>query len=823
MLKVIKKSLNSQKLFKAVIFIMIIAVFLVNAKFALAAAPAESTGNALTYAGAALGPLGNALSLVLGVIAYILTAVIGLLITVVVAILIQVAQFGNIINVPTVIQGWVIVRDLCNMSFILILLVIAFATILRQENFSVKKLLPKLLIMAVLINFSRTLFGLMIDVSQIIMLTFVNAFASGGGWFIEAFRVNTWYQFNGLSGDGSVTSWSTSISIIAGVLAAIITLIIVSVMLAVLVARIVMLWIYTIFSPLIFMGFAIPAIQKYTGKLWEDFTKQLVVGPVLAFFIWLALTTASGSSDLMTGTQQGLTTATEVCVGAGAFFCQGNFQKFIIVIGLLMGGLMVAQTMGGAAGSIAGGALSKIKSAGALVGSAPSAIAKFGLLKAGRVADSAQMWGQGKIAKGLSKITGGLYGEKYQAKSLNYRMIKSGWDKNQAVKMRDYEGTKAGAWQDQFNRTLSASVGIPVYSQIKRKDAERQIKSNEGEIVKTQELINNSKEQLKIEIDVSKKDTISKEIEANEGKIAGFKKDNRKLAGVTATWGKLPIQKYARLEEQQKANEEYSNIKKEDLNEEGLVHNYNTEGREDKKRAYLMHLADINGINTLFDSRGEDMNFDNIKKLFAEFGDAAGDVAAEVSRRAEVAGNYKMMGFHRFDVTQGKNRLAEKSEQFEYAMRKDNERFAQNHGRTTHFDSLVDRHTDGTVSLSELGVEQLLHIANNKGRTEEIGKGNYQVRYGEMVIKIKQDIINKAEKFRQNGDNIKAESLLEVLRKFEEGYGVSSNKLEENNEILLGETEKLGKKVDKQGKKTNKKGKSSPKPTVEEGSSGDDD
>ena len=36
-------------------------------------------------------------------------------------------------------NGWIIVRDLCNMFFILVLLMISFATILRLENYSMKK------------------------------------------------------------------------------------------------------------------------------------------------------------------------------------------------------------------------------------------------------------------------------------------------------------------------------------------------------------------------------------------------------------------------------------------------------------------------------------------------------------------------------------------------------------------------------------------------------------------------------------------------------------------------------------------------------------
>lgn len=349
-----------KQIFKAIALVATLAVFFVSAKSAMASAGDAVAGAA--YFG--VGTIGAAVSYVLGLIALILTTVIGLLITLVVAVLIQVAQYGNIINVPTVVQGWVIVRDLCNMSFILILLIIAFATILRQENFSAKKLLPKLLIMAVLINFSRTIFGLLIDFSQIIMLTFVNAFAAGGGWFIQAFNTNFLLTINGnfVSSDYAISAWSTAVAIIAGVLAAIITLIVLSVMLAVLVWRIVILWIYTIFSPLVFLGFGFPPLQKYTGKIWEDFTKQLVIGPVLAFFIWLALSTAETSTKSLIAAGQSLSTgvAPEVCAGVGKFFCQGPFQQFIIVIGLLMGGLMIAQEMGGVAGSIAGKGMAAI-------------------------------------------------------------------------------------------------------------------------------------------------------------------------------------------------------------------------------------------------------------------------------------------------------------------------------------------------------------------------------------------------------------------------------------------------------------------------------
>ncbi|GAG05001.1 unnamed protein product, partial [marine sediment metagenome] len=74
----------------------------------------------------------------------------------------------NFMDEGIVQAGWAIVRDICNLFFILILLIIAFATILRLEPYDIKKMLPKLLIIALLINFSKMICGLIIDFSQVL-------------------------------------------------------------------------------------------------------------------------------------------------------------------------------------------------------------------------------------------------------------------------------------------------------------------------------------------------------------------------------------------------------------------------------------------------------------------------------------------------------------------------------------------------------------------------------------------------------------------------------------------------------------------------------
>ena len=48
---------------------------------------------------------------------------------------------------------WRVIRDLSNMFFIIVLIVIAFATMLKLEAYKWQRMLPKLLAMAILINF----------------------------------------------------------------------------------------------------------------------------------------------------------------------------------------------------------------------------------------------------------------------------------------------------------------------------------------------------------------------------------------------------------------------------------------------------------------------------------------------------------------------------------------------------------------------------------------------------------------------------------------------------------------------------------------------
>lgn len=370
------KTINNQK--KVLFFFGLIAAVGV---FVLAA-PAQAS---FEWAAELLG----------GIIGWIISAL-GVILVLIIKTLVLVAQYNDFINSQAVENGWRIVRDVANMFFVVVLLIIAFATILNQEKYSYKTWLPKVILMAVLINFSKTICGLLIDVAQVVMLTFVNAFKGmAAGNLVTNLGIIDIVTIANSSGD--IGFWAIIGSYFLGLIYMIVAIVTIVTMLAMLVMRMVMIWIYVVLSPFAYLFSAFPGGQKYSSMWWSEFSKNLIVGPVLAFFIWLSFvsmqsydikkdfknvpevsTQSAGQELTMTGTGYGASTtrggtkANELDV----------FLKFIISIGMLIGGLKIASEIGGAAGKIAGSGMAKLQKGAAWTGK----IAKTGAKNLGMAA-----------------------------------------------------------------------------------------------------------------------------------------------------------------------------------------------------------------------------------------------------------------------------------------------------------------------------------------------------------------------------------------------------------------------------------------------------
>lgn len=277
-------------------------------------------------------------------------------------VLVWVAKISNFIDVPAVEQGWMIVLNFCNMFFILILLIIAFATILRVESYNAKKLLPKLLIAAVLINFSKMICGLFIDFAQLIMLTFVYSFDRIGPENFANMLGLPWVMSFAPEGyDKAATGWAVLGSYILGIIYVIIAIITLGAIIGVLVVRVVMIWIHVAISPLAYLASAFPQGSGFASKWWKDFLNYVFMGPILAFFIWLSFISMQGvaqGEDMVeylkikdaSGDLVAKSNAPASLTEAGSV---DHMIQFAISIGLLLSGLMMAQSASGGMGNAA--------------------------------------------------------------------------------------------------------------------------------------------------------------------------------------------------------------------------------------------------------------------------------------------------------------------------------------------------------------------------------------------------------------------------------------------------------------------------------------
>lgn len=305
--------------------------------------------------------MGDILAQVLTWIMSIFIALFGDLLLFLVEQLIEIATYNKFVSSTAVVNGWVIVRDLCNMFFVVVLLAIAIATILKIEMYHYKKLLGRLVIMAIVINFSKTIAGIIIDFSQVLTLTFVNGFkAAAGGNFVQALGLD---KIMALRGGEQYTSWQVAGAYALALIMLIVSCVVVGVMLAVFLIRMVMLWILIVLSPLAFFLTTFPQGQKYASQWWSQFGNYVLVGPVMAFFLWLSLISVStlGANDR----PDPLGGSAELQkIGITEIGGKDSMQAFIIAIGMLVGSLVITQQMGIMGSSLAGSAVAGMKKYG---------------------------------------------------------------------------------------------------------------------------------------------------------------------------------------------------------------------------------------------------------------------------------------------------------------------------------------------------------------------------------------------------------------------------------------------------------------------------
>ena len=216
-------------------------------------------------------------------------------------------QNGAFYDQPMVNIGWKIARDVVNIFYVLFLLIIAIATILGISSYGMKQLLWKLILSALLVNFSLPLGGIIIDASNALGNSFYLQMGTPvagspdrdlAKTFVKGFQTQKAYQSNPDQTGPSNGSTSTLINIaIAYIIGIILVCITVFTMLAacfLLVARIVILWIVLILSPFAFLFMVLPRTSSISNKWFETLFNQSFFYPAYMFMLYIVFKAIDG-------------------------------------------------------------------------------------------------------------------------------------------------------------------------------------------------------------------------------------------------------------------------------------------------------------------------------------------------------------------------------------------------------------------------------------------------------------------------------------------------------------------------------------------------
>lgn len=279
-------------------------------------------------------------------------------------------------NSPGLLLAWGILRDIGNMLLLFGFIFIGLATILGLQTYTAKKALPKLIIFAILMNFSLFAAEAIIDVSNgfsSMLYTQANTDscftvgetvnAGAGGQTQEECAVNYGIaghimQSTGLSSifsadnDVDIGRAPDAVFLVGLALFATIGAVVLFAASIMLVIRAVTLTFLMVTAPLGFAGLAIPPLQDAAKKWWHQLLHQSFFAPILLLMIFISLKITDSFSD-NTGSLAGALTRQDSSV-------MGIIMVFFLVIGFLIASLIAAKKFG------AMGAGFAVKTAGTL-------------------------------------------------------------------------------------------------------------------------------------------------------------------------------------------------------------------------------------------------------------------------------------------------------------------------------------------------------------------------------------------------------------------------------------------------------------------------
>lgn len=442
--------------------------------------------------------------------------------------------YSSVFNSQTIRIGWETVRDVSNTFFVMILLLIAFATILRIQTYSAKNLLPKFIIAIFLINFSAEITKIVIDIGQIFMFEIRNwmgGFGGSTGWggsagtltsIVGQFRDK--YLLYGFLPNTITPGGKEVMGIIFAVAFTAVLMFVYLLLSIFLLLRLVYLAVMIVLSPLAFLGIVLPGLNKYTGDFWNKLFSNSISGFVLLFFVYLATQMAN---ELVQNPP-----AIPAATGRELNLLQYSITYVVpysVSIVMLLFSVSAAQKLGaygagsvvggiGGIGKIAIGTWGGIKLAGGLGKAVGAPVARRIPVGGTSLSDWASQKYRGakdKIAKSpiarATGVTNWIYKGNYSAFKKNRGEVeeKKNYYKRASTKGR-YDEMLNGGWKGKSNNDIAAVVESMIEKKELTKDKIRETftdtngKVDEGKVKNLTDNIDEALLRAKSSFDVPK-------------------------------------------------------------------------------------------------------------------------------------------------------------------------------------------------------------------------------------------------------------------------------------------------------------------------------
>ena len=209
---------------------------------------------------------------------------------------------------PVVRIGWTVTRDATDIFFIVILLIISIGTILRIQGYAAKQLLVRLVLMAILINFSLAIGSVVIDFSNVLGIQFLTAIhpeGKVGDVLMKQFSLAKVFDIPVEKGEQVFNDTGRYLIATIGSAILMITLVFVFFVSGILMfVRLAMLTMLLAVAPIAFLSYILPETQTHWRKWWDTLIQYSFFFPAFMFFLYISvIMITSINQSVLTGIQ----------------------------------------------------------------------------------------------------------------------------------------------------------------------------------------------------------------------------------------------------------------------------------------------------------------------------------------------------------------------------------------------------------------------------------------------------------------------------------------------------------------------------------------